>query len=39
MKRQKRKKNTTEYTIDKRIATAAAIVKLMKEIVELYNLF
>jgi len=38
MKRQKRKKNT-EYTIDKRIATAAAIVKLMKEIVELYNLF
>lgn len=38
MKRQKRKK-TTEYTIDKKIATAAAIVKLMKEIVELYNLF
>ena len=38
MKRQKRKK-TTEYTIDKRIATAAAIVKLLKEIVELYNLF
>lgn len=38
MKRQKRKK-TTEYTIDKKIATAAAIVKLLKEIVELYNLF